>query len=214
MIVILGTAHLGTTPGKRSPDGKFRECEYSREIVKMIQEDLKEKGVTAIIDYESLQPNSKMKGSTAKQEQSRELTWRANYVNNLCSKYGTSNCIYVSVHVNAAGSDGQWKSARGWSVYTSPGKTKSDTLATYLYEEAKAILPPDSKYYVRSDFSDGDPDYEASFYVLTKTKCPAILTENLFQDNKDDVAFLTSWEGKRKIVEIHVNGILKYINEQ
>lgn len=214
MIVILGTAHLGTTPGKRSPDGKFRECEYSREIVKMIQEDLKEKGITAVIDYEPLLPNDKMKGANAKQEQSRELTWRANYVNSLCSKYGVSNCIYVSVHVNAAGSDGKWKNARGWSVYTSPGKTKSDTLATYLYEEAKAILPPDSKYYVRSDFSDGDPDYEANFYVLTKTRCPAVLTENLFQDNKDDVNFLTSWEGKRKIVEIHVNGILRYINGQ
>lgn len=214
MIVILGTAHLGTTPGKCSPDGKFRECEYSREIVKMIQEDLKEKGITAIIDYEPLLPNNKMQGSTAKQEQSRELTWRASYVNSLCSKYGTSNCIYVSVHVNAAGSDGQWKNARGWSVYTSPGRTKSDTLATYLYKEAKAILPPDSKHYVRSDFSDGDPDYEANFYVLTKTRCPAVLTENLFQDNKDDVDFLTSWEGKRKIVEIHVNGILQYINGQ
>lgn len=214
MIVILGTAHLGTTPGKCSPDGKFRECEYSREIVKMIQEDLKEKGITAVIDYEPLLPNDKMKGANAKQEQSRELTWRANYVNSLCSKYGVNNCIYVSVHVNAAGSDGKWKNARGWSVYTSPGKTKSDTLATYLYEEAKAILPPDSKYYVRSDFSDGDPDYEANFYVLTKTRCSAVLTENLFQDNKDDVNFLTSWEGKKKIVEIHVNGILRYINGQ
>ena len=212
MIVILGTAHLGTTPGKCSPDGKFRECEYSREIVKMIQEDLKEKGINAVIDYEPLLPNDKMKGANAKQEQSKELTWRVNYVNSLCSKYGASNCIYISVHVNAAGSDGQWKSARGWSVYTSPGKTKSDTLATYLYTEAKSILPPDSKYYVRSAQSDGDPDYEANFYVLTKTKCPAVLTENLFQDNKDDVNFLTSQEGKRKIVEIHVNGIMQYIN--
>ena len=178
----------------------------------MIQKDLKEKGITAIIDYEPLQPNTQMKGSTASQEQSRELTWRANFVNTQCAKYGTSNCIYISVHVNAAGADGKWKTARGWCVYTSPGKTKSDTLATYLYEEAKSILPADSKYYVRSDFSDGDPDYEANFYVLTKTKCPAVLTENLFQDNKEDIAFLTSKEGKEKIVNIHVNGIMRYIN--
>lgn len=213
MVIILGTAHLGTTPGKCSPDGKFRECAYSREIVKMIKEALENKGITAVIDYEPLEPNAKMKGSTTKQEQSRELIWRANFVNSLCDKYGTSNCVYVSVHVNAAGSDSQWMNARGWSVYTSPGKTKSDTLATLLYEEAKSILPPDSKHYVRSDFSDGDPDYEANFYVLRKTKCPAVLTENLFQDNKKDVEFLTSAEGKKKIVEIHVNGILRYINE-
>lgn len=28
------------------------------------------------------------------------------------------------------------------------------------------------------------------------TKCPAILTENLFQDNKEDVDFLLSEKGK------------------
>ena len=117
-------------------------------------------------------------------------------------EYAKSNpdksCIFISIHSNAAGSDGKWKNARGWCVFTSPGKTKSDTLATYLYNEAKAILPPDNKYYVRSDWSDKDPDYEANFYVLTKTKCPAVLTENLFYDNKDDLAFLTSEEGKKK----------------
>ena len=213
MIVILGTAHLETTPGKQSPDGKFRECLYSREIIKMIKNKLESRGYKVFIDYEDLQPNSAMKGSTAKQEQSRELIWRVNYVNNLCTKYGTSNCVYVSVHVNAAGADGQWKNARGWSVYTSPGKTKSDILATYLYEEAKTILPPDNKYYVRSDWSDGDPDYESNFYVLTRTKCPAVLTENLFQDNRDDVAFLSTDEGKKAIVDIHVNGILKYLEK-
>ena len=68
MIVILGTAHLGTTPGKCSPDGKFRECIHSREIVGRIKSELQKKGVTVFVDYEDLQPNSSMKGSTAKQE--------------------------------------------------------------------------------------------------------------------------------------------------
>ena len=210
MIVILGTAHLATTPGKRSPDGKFREYAYSREIVKMIKSKLEQEGITVFIDYEDDMPNSSMKASTVKQEQSKELTWRVNYVNNLCNKYGTSNCVYVSVHVNAAGMGTDWMNARGWSVYTSPGKTKSDTLATYLYEAAKKILPNEHKYYVRSDFSDGDADYESNLYVLTKTKCPAVLTENLFQDNKEDVEYLLS--NKEKIVDVHVQGILKYIN--
>ncbi len=74
------------------------------------------------------------------------------------------------------------------------------------YKEAKELLPS-----VRSDFSDGDPDYESDFYVLAKTKCPAVLTENLFQDNKEDVKFLTSEEGKSAIVKVHVNGIINYI---
>lgn len=212
-IIILGTAHLTTTPGKCSPDKNFRECVYSREIVKRVCDELSRLGYRVVIDYPDLQPNTQMKGATWKQEQSRELTWRANFVNSLCAKYGTSNCLYVSIHVNAAGADGKWHDARGWAVYTSPGKTKSDLLATCLYNEAKTLLPHDSKYYVRSDWSDGDPDYEASFYVLTKTKCPAVLTENLFQDNKDDVAYLTSEIGKQTITKIHVDGIVKYIND-
>ena len=194
MIVILGTAHLGTTPGKCSPDKKFRECIFSREIVQKIKQELEANGVTTFIDYLPLEPNDQMKAPTYKQEQSKELIWRVNYVNNLCSKYGANNCLYVSVHVNAAGMGTEWMNARGWLVYTSKGNTKSDLLADLLYKKAKELL-----------------DYESNFYVLAKTKCPAVLTENLFQDNKADVEFLTSEEGKNAIVKVHVDGILDYI---
>jgi N-acetylmuramoyl-L-alanine amidase len=51
-----------------------------------------------------------------------------------------------------------------------------------------------------------------SLAMCRDTNCPAVLTENLFQDNENDVAFLLSDEGKKKIVDIHVQGILKYIN--
>lgn len=212
IFIILGTAHLATTPGKRSPDGKFRECVYSREIAKLVYNKLSRIGYRVAVDYPGLNPNAQMKGATWKQEQTRELTWRSNLVNQMCKTYGTGNCLYVSIHVNAAGNGSAWMNARGWAVYTSPGKTKSDTLATCLFNEAKERLPHDSKYYVRADWSDGDPDYEAKFHVLTKTKCPAVLTENLFQDNKEDVEFLLSDAGKKTIVDIHVNGILNFLN--
>ena len=32
--IILGTAHQKSIPGKGSPDGKFREYKYSREVCK------------------------------------------------------------------------------------------------------------------------------------------------------------------------------------
>ena len=66
---------------------------------------------------------------------------------------------------------------------------------------------------IRKDLSDGDPDKESNFYILKNTKCPAVLTENLFQDNKEDVAFLTSQEGIRAIVNLHVEAIKKYLYE-
>ena len=46
------------------------------------------------------------------------------------------------------------------------------------------------------------------------TNCPACLTENLFQDNKEDVDFLLSEEGYQAIVDLHVNGILSYLNNE
>ena len=41
---------------------------------------------------------------------------------------------------------------------------------------------------------------------MRDTKCPAVLTENLFQDNKEDVAILMSETGKHAMVDIHVIG--------
>ena len=43
------------------------------------------------------------------------------------------------------------------------------------------------------------------------TKCAAVLTENLFQDNIDDVKYLLSNEGKTAIADLHVNAISNYI---
>ena len=60
---------------------------------------------------------------------------------------------------------------------------------------------------------DGDPDFEENFYVLRKTICPAVLTENFFQNSKNDVEWLESEEGFKTVVEYHVNGILKYLNK-
>lgn len=35
---------------------------------------------------------------------------------------------------------------------------------------------------IRADFSDGDPGFEESFYILRHTTCPAVLVENFFYD--------------------------------
>jgi N-acetylmuramoyl-L-alanine amidase len=107
--------------------------------------------------------------------QSKELALRCQIVNNICRQY--KDCIYVSIHVNAASSDGKWHNATGWEIYTSVGKTKADNLATCIYNAAKQTLKNKK---VRTDFSDGDPDKEAHLYVLKHTTCPAVLTENFF----------------------------------
>lgn len=217
MVIILGTAHGRNVGGKRSPDGKFLEYQYSREIVGRLRSELESAGYHVLVD---------MMESEVPLPQNAELAARAKFVNNLCDKFGPKNCIYVSIHVNAAASTGHWNKAGGWSAYTSRGQTKADKLATCLYNAAEKHLAKyagamekgkekglyDKKQQpYRTDYSDSDPDKEAGFYVLTKTKCPAVLTENLFMDNKTDVAFLTSREGQEAIINIHRDGILAYI---
>ena len=99
--------------------------------------------------------------------------------------------------------------AQGWSCYTTPGQTRADELATSLYRAATEHLPG---HKLRMDYTDGDPDIEENFYLLRHTSCPAVLTENLFMDNQDDVAFLESEEGAAAIVRLHVEGIIQYLS--
>lgn len=217
-VVILGTAHGSNRAGKHSPDKKISEYKYSREIVAELKKRLEADGYKVFVDIAADEvPTS----------QSAELRKRCDIVNGFCKTYGKDNCIYVSIHINAAGGDGKWHDAGGWCAYTSRGKTKADELATKLYEAAQFSLCPyahimeegkksgdysSKQRAFRTDYSDGDPDQESDFYVLAHTSCPAVLTENLFQDNKKDVAFLESDLGKNAIIETHRLGIINYFN--
>ena len=198
--IILGTAHLKSTPGKCSPDKKFFEYKYSREVCKAVKSILEEMGYTVFIDIE----DDDLKGVN----QSKELSLRCKVVNELQKQY--KNCIYISIHVNAAGNGTNWMNATGWSAYTSVGVTSADKLANCLYDAAKKNLTGKK---LRTDYTDKDPDIESNFYVLKHTNCPAVLTENFFQDNKEDVKYLTSDLGFHQIVRLHVEGILQYIKD-
>lgn len=193
MKILLDNGHGEDTAGKRSPDGLLREYKYAREIAEAIERELRTKGY----DVERIVP----------EERDISRTERVKRVNDICNQVGASNVILISIHCNAA-SNGKWSSARGWSAYTSKGETKSDELATMLYIEASHNF---SGQTLRKDFSDGDPDWEEYFTILTKTKCPAVLTENFFMDNKQDVSYLLSLEGRAQIIKTHVDAIIKYV---
>lgn len=208
ILIILGTAHRMREPGKESPDKRLKECVYSRETCKAVAVELRAKGFKVEIDYEPLDLPKNMQSLVAKVERSRELAMRVNYVNELCKQNGVKYCLYVSIHVNAAGSDGKWHSATGWQVCVSNvASSNSKLLASCLFDAAKdeglktRQHLPSQKY------------WEQNIYVLNNTRCPAVLTENMFQDNKSDVDFLLSDKGKKSIVSLHVNGIVDYIDK-
>ena len=194
MKIFIDNGHGIDTPGKRSPDGRFLEYKFNREIASRIVSDLIDRGFDAELLVPELEDIS--------------LAERCRRANAICDAIGINNVLLISIHVNAAGSDGRWHNATGWSAYTTPGTTRSDSLANDLYDAARKYLPGKK---IRTDFTDGDPDIEENFHILRHTKCAAVLTENLFMDSKSDVQFLESNIGKQAIIDLHIEGIIEHL---
>jgi len=186
--IILDAAHGEDTPGKRSPDGRFREYRWSREIIALLTPKLIAQG------YEVFQSNP----TTTE----IGLTKRANAANAIAKP----KKIFLSIHANAAGSGTVWMNARGYSVYTTKGKTNSDTLAEILMKQFKADFP---ELKARTDMSDGDLDTEENFTAIVKTNCPSVLIEWNFQDNKEDVAILLDDAYNMRFVDSVIEAINK-----
>ena len=196
MKILIDPGHGIDTPGKRSPDGLFREYLWNRQVADLILEGLVSAGIDASLVVTETNDVS--------------LKNRVNRVNTICNRLGASNVLLVSIHANAAGNGSAWMNAKGWSCYTSKGKTKSDQVAECLYDAFEAEFQ-DRK--IRKDMSDGDRDWEENFYVLQKSKCPAVLLENFFYDNREECAWMLQEETKKRIASAAVKGIIKYIKK-
>ena len=196
MKILIDPGHGIDTPGKRSPDGLFLEYLWNRQVADLILEGLVSAGVDASL--------------VVTETNDVTLRNRVNRVNTICNRVGASNVLLVSVHANAAGNGSAWMNARGWSCYTSKGKTKSDQVAECLYDAFEEEFQ-DRK--IRKDMSDGDRDWEENFYVLQRSKCPAVLLENFFYDNREECAWMLQEETKRRIASAAVKGIIKYIKK-
>ena len=201
--VIIDAAHGVNVPGKGSPYSlnnvqphlEFREYLWSREICCMLAAELEKIGLEVLF--------------TVTGDDEPGLLYRYMVANNHINQHPEMHHIFVSIHSNAAGNGNKWCNARGWCAFTTKGNNNSDKLAECLYETME-YCSRGTDIKIRKDNSDGDSDYEANFAVLKGVKCPAVLTENLFQDNEKDVEYLESEEGKDVLSDIIIKGILAY----
>lgn len=198
MKILIDNGHGVNTAGKRSPKGGkygvLYEWKYAREIARPLVDRLKKLGYDAEL--------------VVTEDDDVSLGERCRRVNRWCDKLGAKNCLFVSIHSNASSNCSTWQKPNGWCefVYTK-ASSASKRLAKCLYDEAyKRGLKgnrsvPDCRYWT------------ANFYVLKNTKCPAVLTENMFYDNMEDYEFLLSETGRETIIDLHIDGIVKYIKE-
>lgn len=106
--------------------------------------------------------------------------------------------LFVSIHVNAGGGTG----FEGY-VYNKASAANQD-LALAIYKETAA-------FYAANGFA-GRGLKKANFTVLSKTKMPAILLENLFIDRPEDAAKLKDPAFIRAIAGAIAGGVIKALN--
>lgn len=191
-ILILDNGHGSNTPGKCSPDRTLREYAWTRIMTGLIARKARARGIrTEIIVPETTDV---------------PLATRSARANAIARKHGLKKCLFVSVHINAAGADGKWHDATGFTAWVAQNASRnSKTFARLVTAEMKA----------RGLGGNRAPNplgyHTANFAVIRRADCPAVLTENLFQDNRTEVRYLLSPQGQDTIAEAHVAAIEKYI---
>ena len=175
LMVILDAGHGADTPGKRSPDGRLREGRWARAMAARLAGALAGPGreCPLVVPGDADMP----------------LPERAARVNELAARAERAGlrAVLMSLHCDAAGMGDSWRGAQGWSVYVAPGAQRpSARLAGLLVE---AMRGEGVKVRARGA---REPWWEAKFYMLAYTRCPAVLTENLYMDNREDCERLLS----------------------
>ena len=193
--IILSPAHAQDTPGKQSPDGVFKEYEFSRKILSQVMINLKDKRIPC----EYLAPENEPSISS--------IYYNRVLPTNKIWAETKGNCIYFALHTNAAGNGKNWLEARGVCAFTSRGQTKSDEYAELLYKDLK------------KEFSDLTPKNQPEWYfwrglreenfIELMSNPPCILLEWLFQDSKEDIVLLENEEINNRLIKIITDFLIK-----
>ena len=168
MKVMIDPGHAGpnTDPGAVNGTTGLQEADVALVISRLVENYL------TAVGYEV-----KLTRTDWEQAETDDLSYRTALAND----WGAD--IFISLHCNSAANS----SAKGFEVWTSPGDTLGDKLATCIYGQIAAEFPDRVG---RVDYSDGDPDKESRFYVLMYTDAPACLVEMAFISNDEEAALL------------------------
>ncbi len=191
MVILIDNGHGKETAGKRSPDGSLMEWKYCREVAQELHDILNASGVRAKL----LVP----------EDEDIPLKERVRRANRHCA---FNDCILVSIHVNAAWKSG-WHHARGFSAFVAPNASPASVkLAAALTQTFRAAK------FEGNRLPGPENCYRGNYAIIRDTRCPAVLTENLFMDNKQDVEYLLKPESVKQIAALHARALIKIINEK
>jgi len=188
MRIVIDPGHAGRNvdPGAVNQATGLQEADVALLVSKLVETHLLEAGHEV-----------KLTRTEWEQAETDDLSVRTS----LSNDWGAE--LFVSIHSNSAVNP----NAAGYEVWTSPGDTEGDTLATCIYAQ---IAIEFSDRTGRSDYSDGDPDKESRFYVLVHTDAPACLVEMAFISNDEEAALLSDAAWQERYARAIVRGITDY----
>jgi len=165
-----------------SPDGTYKEWEFTWDMAQRIKPLLEAQGVGVVL--------------TKTADNYPGLTERANISNK-----AKPDC-FVSIHTNAGQGKG-WSSGSGLEIYTSAGPMTAsrNVLASKLVNAFHA-----AGVSLRSE-----PIKHEMYTVLAKTDAPACLIEYGFHTNKIDVEYLKDTKYRDKLAEATAKGICEFL---
>ena len=188
MKVVIDPGHAGrnTDPGAVNAATGLQEADVALQVAKFVESRLIAEGHTV-----------KLTRTDWEQAETDDLDYRTLLANDWDAD------AFVSIHCNSAASP----SAEGYEVWTSPGDTPGDVLATCIYKQIATEFPDRAG---RTDLSDGDPDKESRFYVLVHTDAPACLVEMAFISNDEEAALLSDAAWQERYARAIVRGVTDY----
>ena len=188
MRVVIDPGHAGRNidPGAVNKTTGLQEADISLSVSRLVEKYLRAVG------YEV-----KLTRTDFEQVETDDLSYRTTLAND----WGAD--IFISLHCNSATN----QKAKGYEVWTSPGNTLGDKLATCIYEQIAAEF---SDWAGRTDYSDGDPDKESRFYVLIHTDAPACLVEMAFISNDEEACLLADTAWQERYARAIARGVTDY----
>lgn len=175
--------------GGMHQDGMFFEGVFNRKLSDYVFERLKDERIPVLKVYHPVYDLP---------------LWRRVAIANKAAR-DFNRSLFISNHANAS----PGHNARGWEVYTSPGKTAADEAAELLVMYTQSAVG--RQVTMRYDLTDGDHDKEARFTVLMDTSMPALLPENLFFDQYDDACLLMDPDFMKALGEAQVAMIKSFL---
>lgn len=203
--VWIDNGHGANTAGKHSPDLRLREYRWTREVAALVVDGLQADGIDA--------------GLLVPESWDVPIKSRCERVNRTCVERGADRVLLVSLHNNAAACDGLWHDANYWSCWVYRQEIKDSNGRLIQVKEASAaskalatMFSAAARSFGYKVSTGGRGEYmEANFGLLRGTLCPAVLTENFFQDNRQAVDWLLLPEAKTTLALLHINTIENYL---